>query len=72
MEFHEKRPVRFLCRCSRERGKEVLILLGVGELKGILNEEKRVELTCKFCNESYTFTPSEVEEVLDEVMRQKK
>lgn len=54
--FHEEPPelpptqsVRFGCTCSRERVINSLISLGINELKLILEEDKQVQMTCDFC-----------------------
>ena len=57
--FHEEppqlppaQPLRFGCTCSRERVVNSLISLGVDELKGILEEDGEMTLTCDFCQKS--------------------
>jgi molecular chaperone Hsp33 len=43
------RPVSFRCRCSKQRTEEVLRMLGEAEVRGVLREQGRVEITCEYC-----------------------
>jgi len=56
----ERRPVRFACRCSRERARGLLAALDLAELEAMVREGKGAELTCQFCGEVYRFTQEEL------------
>ena len=43
------------CDCSRERVERAYISLGKRELAQIASEQETVELSCQFCNKTYTF-----------------
>jgi molecular chaperone Hsp33 len=45
----EARPVSFRCRCSRQRTDEILRMLGEAEVRDVLAEQGRVEITCEYC-----------------------
>jgi molecular chaperone Hsp33 len=66
VELLDSYEVRFRCPCSRERFEAALITLGAEELARIIEEEEQefTELVCHFCNESYRFTPAEMESLL--------
>jgi len=51
------RPLRFECSCSSERVVGMLKTLGREEVEQILAEQGRVEVTCEFCGQCYTFSP---------------
>lgn len=51
----ESRPLRFGCRCSRERVGAVLISLGRAEAEAAVQADGRVDVTCEFCNRHYHF-----------------
>ncbi|HTU61287.1 MAG TPA: Hsp33 family molecular chaperone HslO, partial [Polyangiales bacterium] len=57
-------PVRFVCRCSRERVAGLLRSLGAEELRSILAEQDAVIVTCEFCSRPYRFDAIDVERVL--------
>lgn len=53
-------PVRFECRCSRERVLGVLRALGEEEVQGVLHEQGKVTVTCEFCQRPYEFDAIDV------------
>ncbi len=56
--------ILFKCSCSKKRSLSALKLLGEEELKTILNEDEKAELTCHFCNNKYLINKSELELLL--------
>jgi molecular chaperone Hsp33 len=59
-------PVRFSCRCSRERVLSTLLAMGQQEMQEILAEEGQAAVTCEFCNEQYTIGREEIENLFRE------
>jgi len=59
----EPEPVSFRCSCSRERIEETLRGLGIDEVRDIIREQGRVEVTCSFCNQRYEFDPVDAEQI---------
>ncbi len=49
------RPIRFSCRCSRNKVADVLRMLGEQEVQSILAEQGVVETFCEFCAKPYRF-----------------
>lgn len=60
----EDRPVRFSCPCNPDRARTLLRGLGVQEVRSLLEEQGRAELTCNFCQERYVLERTEVEAIL--------
>lgn len=53
--------VSFSCNCSRERTSSMLQQLGYKECMDIIKAEGKIDVTCRFCNQTQTYTPEEVE-----------
>jgi len=49
----EEQPLRFQCRCSRERVDAAIIAMGRAELLDVLAHERRAEVVCEFCGARY-------------------
>ncbi len=64
IQFLETMPVRFQCKCSKERIVQAIQGLGEAEIKAMIEEDHGAEATCHFCNEVYQVTESELEELL--------
>lgn len=62
----DKMNVFFKCTCSKERFSQALISLGQEEIAEIINTEGSTQTECHFCNEKYTFTKFELEELKEE------
>ena len=41
--------------CNRERAKNALKSLGKEQLSVIINEDKKAEIVCPYCNSKYNF-----------------
>lgn len=54
-----KSSLRYRCRCSRRRARNVLLLLGEKEREEIFATQGRAEVHCAFCNRRYLFTPED-------------
>jgi molecular chaperone Hsp33 len=61
----EKRSLKLVCDCSRERLESVLISLGKEEIKSMLEQEGRAEVTCHFCNKKYVFDADDLKKILE-------
>lgn len=55
LRLFEAEPVRFGCRCDRERVAVLLRGLGREEVESILSEQEAVTVTCEFCQKPYRF-----------------
>jgi len=60
-------PLCFRCTCSRERCESALIALGAEELEGLIREQGKAELTCRFCQEQYLFDKEELKNIQERI-----
>ena len=65
--FMETTEVSYKCYCDRDRVTAALISLGREELTQIRDEEKDFPVECQFCDQVYSFTPADLEEILKKV-----
>lgn len=64
LRLFESVPVRFACRCSRERVAGLIRMLGREEARAALAEKGRLSVTCDFCAETYVFDERQAEAAL--------
>ncbi|KTD16003.1 heat shock protein 33 [Legionella lansingensis] len=60
LRLFDSRSAHFQCRCSEEKMKQVIGILGEEEAQKLLQERGQIEVTCDFCNKKYTFDPIDV------------
>ncbi len=59
------RPLGFQCRCSRERVRQALRLLGRAEIEELLREDGKADITCEFCTTAYLLEAEELRSLLE-------
>jgi molecular chaperone Hsp33 len=59
-------PVQFFCRCSKSGLKNVLIMMGRGEIEDMLQKEQK-SVSCKNCNKEYILTDQDFKDILEKV-----
>ena len=59
-EVRESFPLRYQCRCRRERLQELLALLPAEDRQQLALDEGTVESECVFCGAVYRFAPQEL------------
>ena len=69
LEILEKSPISYKCYCSRERMERALISMGREELRSLIDEQGKAELTCQFCDNVQTFTREQLEGLYDRVKK---
>jgi molecular chaperone Hsp33 len=60
-EVKEIRPLRYHCRCSRERLLGHLTLLPVEDRDYLRDDDGAIEADCSFCGARYRFSPEELQ-----------
>lgn len=63
----DKCDVGFECECSKERVEGVLISIGQHQLAEMIEEDKKAEIGCQFCNTKYMFDEDELKAILDKM-----
>jgi len=64
VEIMDTRKPAYLCNCSKEKFRNGLVMLENSELESMKTEPLVTE--CHFCDKKYTFSPEEIEEILNE------
>jgi molecular chaperone Hsp33 len=59
----EHTQVEYKCYCSRQRVSKAIASIGDEELVSMEQEGKPVEVTCQFCDKTYSFTPEEIRQM---------
>ncbi len=59
-----EKEVEYSCPCSKERTREIVEGLPAQEIRAALQEMGEVEVRCQFCQERYSFSEKEAEEIL--------
>lgn len=59
--------VKFHCECSKDRVKKALVAIGKNELQSIIEEDKKAEIGCQFCNSNYDYNEEELIDILNEM-----
>jgi len=59
-ELKETGPLRYRCRCSRERLQRHLVLLSAEDRDYLAEEDGTIEADCVFCGNHYRFTSREL------------
>lgn len=60
----------FRCTCSKQRISEVLLSLGLADLKSLV-EDGKAEVVCHFCGERYAFTGEELQALYEKAAAQR-
>ena len=60
----EKREITYKCNCSLEKVEDAIVSIGPKEIENILNEDKKAEVSCYFCDKVYNFNESDLERML--------
>jgi molecular chaperone Hsp33 len=71
VELMDRFPVRFACKCSRDRAESTLLSVGKKELVNLAEEQEITEVRCHFCNESYSFSSEDLLKIASEIEGEK-
>ncbi len=54
----------YRCTCSKKRVERALLSIGKEDLKKLAEEQETTEVNCHFCDKKYTFTRTELQDLL--------
>lgn len=60
LRIFEPRKTQFKCRCSEEKMKQVIQLLGEKDAHDLLKEQGKIDVHCDFCQTKYVFDAIDV------------
>ncbi len=69
MKILSQEPVSYQCDCSREKMEKALIAMGRDELKQLIDEDGKAELTCHFCRTAHQFSRDDLLALLERASR---
>ena len=70
--IQENIDAKYECDCSEEKMKKALSTIGKKQLKTILEEDGKAEMTCHFCNKKYTVSKEELENMIKNLKEENK
>ncbi|MBL7688947.1 MAG: Hsp33 family molecular chaperone HslO [Bdellovibrionaceae bacterium] len=70
IEMDHNYPIEYSCRCTAERVKRSVGLLGLEELDSTISKAEELEVSCEFCGRRYVLTVDDLKEVRAEVYKQ--
>ncbi|RUR13803.1 Hsp33 family molecular chaperone HslO [Legionella sp. km772] len=60
LRLFEPRTTQFQCRCSPDKMKQVITILGEQEAQDLIKEKGLIDINCDFCNQHYSFDSIDV------------
>lgn len=61
----DERKNCYKCNCSRKRVETALISTGIDSLAEMAEGKEDITVECHFCDKTYTFTPKEIQQLLE-------
>ncbi len=58
-------PIGYRCYCSRQRVEEAISCIDSADLEAMIAEDKTTQVSCQFCDATYTFTAADLQTILD-------
>jgi molecular chaperone Hsp33 len=62
-EIPHPHPIDYSCRCSAERVKNALTILGIEELDDMIAKQETSQIVCEMCGRPYQLTLNDIQEV---------
>lgn len=60
-----EKELEYRCYCSRERVADAIRSVGREELESMIADGRDISVSCQFCDRRYSFTPQQLQEMLE-------
>lgn len=60
----QSKPVEFRCSCNFTKMQGAILIMGRDEAIKLLNQYKKITVTCEYCNNEFIFSEEQVHEIL--------
>lgn len=60
----EPKPVEFRCSCSFVKMQAAILVMSREEIIQLLNQYKKITVTCEYCNSEFGFSEAQIQEIL--------
>ncbi|MCP1110117.1 Hsp33 family molecular chaperone HslO [Ohessyouella blattaphilus] len=58
-------PVKFYCDCNKEKVAAAVASIAREDIEEMIADDEDIEVKCHFCNTAYTYTPEDLQGILD-------
>lgn len=62
-------PIAYSCPCDKDRVTRAIEVMGLEELKDMIEKKEEAEITCQMCGRKYTLSVEEITEVKNKLYR---
>ena len=65
----DESKIEYRCNCSKAKVENALISTGRESLQQMVDDDEDVNVECHFCDKNYTFTPKEIQKLLEQTSK---
>lgn len=70
LQLTHEHDVQYQCRCSMDRARRSIALLGMGEVDKMISEKKPLDVTCEFCGRPYVISEADLVEMRKDMYKE--
>ena len=63
------RSTCYKCTCDKKRVEKALSLIGEADLQSLIDDDKDAQISCSFCNKTYTFSRQQLTDILKRIKK---
>jgi len=64
LRLFDPKAVEFRCSCNFTKMQGAILMMGRDEIIELLNQYKKITVTCEYCNNEYAFSEEQIHEIL--------